>query len=594
MYRKRFYSMKQSTKGSFTDFYHLVSFLLPDFNKFIVNRSFISLLYESIKLIPVYLVKLIIDNILLQPDLKKVIFLIAATFFILVTLTIIEMLSFNYVLQRIGIFQRKLLERLHEKLIHLPLSFHEKQSTGSIISKINKAANYTGELLWFVNNDITPTIFQIILTAILLLITEWHIGLIYVIALPLVLWFISENGKKAQPYREAYHKVFDAATGEFVQTIYNVKTVKDYVQEKREFQTYSHMLKEYVKRLKERWQIEMWFITWRETFTNAIRCFTMFIAVWFVLKGFLTPGDLVLVFTLNEKAFINIHRLGRIYNFLGDSHESLARARKILEEPNTLKEPLLPKTAQTKTGTIECKQVNFSYGSEEVLKNISFALPPKKIIAIIGESGSGKSTLIKLITRHYDPTKGAILLDSIDLRRLSLNALRKRIAVVSQQTEIFNRTIHENIAYGKPTATRKEVIEAAKKANAHKFIMEFKNKYDTLVGERGIRLSGGQQQRISIARALLANPEILIFDEATSSLDSESEINIQKALFSTRGKYTMIIIAHRLSTIEHADLVMVMDKGKVAEMGTHQELLKKKDSLYKKMRELQRLGELRP
>ncbi|HLD03091.1 MAG TPA: ATP-binding cassette domain-containing protein, partial [Candidatus Nanoarchaeia archaeon] len=171
--------------------------------------------------------------------------------------------------------------------------------------------------------------------------------------------------------------------------------------------------------------------------------------------------------------------------------------------------------------------------------------------------------------------------------------LRKRVAVVSQQSEIFNRTIRENIAYGNPNATKNEVLEAAKKANAHEYIMKFKDKYETLVGEKGVRLSGGQQQRLSIARALLTKPEILIFDEATSSLDSESEIKIQKALFANRGKSTMIIIAHRLSTIESADIVVVMDKGRIAEIGTHKELLNKKDGLYRKMRKLQRLGELR-
>ncbi|HLC72732.1 MAG TPA: ABC transporter ATP-binding protein [Candidatus Nanoarchaeia archaeon] len=396
-----------------------------------------------------------------------------------------------------------------------------------------------------------------------------------------------------QPYREAYHRLFDAASGELAQTLYNVRTVKDYVQEHKEYNTYSSLLKRYVEKLQLRLGMERWYITWRESATNAIRAGTMFLAIWFVIKGILTPGDLVLVFTLTEKAFLNIHRVGRIYNFLGDAHESLSRVRIILEEKNTLPEPLIPSLPVNKGGTIEVKNASFSYTTETVLEKVNFVVPAKKVVAIIGESGSGKTTLIKLITRHYDPTSGGIYLDGINLRRLALSTLRKKIAVVSQHIEIFNRTVHENIAYGTQQATRKKVVEAAKKANAHEFIMSFKQGYNTLVGEKGVRLSGGQQQRIGIARALLANPEILIFDEATSSLDSKSEIGIQKAIFTARGRYTMIIIAHRLSTIEHADIIVVMHRGQVIEMGAPEELLKKGKSFYKRMRVLQRLGEIR-
>ncbi len=580
-------------KGSFADFYKLVNLLIPNFNKFVVERSAVSLVYEGLKLVPVYLVKLIIDNVLIQHDIKQAALLTSAIFGILLLLTFVEMSAYKSMLKKVVNFQKMFLERAHKKIVHLPLSFHERQSTGAMVSRINKGAHYLTEVLWFVNNDIIPTFLQIILTSILLFFTEWHIGLIYLCSLPFLLWYISEKGKKVQPFRERYHKSFDAASGELAQTLYNVRTVKDYSQEQKEYKTYSGLLEKYTNVLLERFAMERWFITWRETATNAVRVGTMFLAAWFVIKGALTPGDLVLVFTLTEKAFASLHRVGRVYNLLGDAHESLSRVHAILEEPNTLHESLSPVILKKTGGNIEVRRVRFSYGTEAVLKDISFVIPPKKLIALIGESGSGKTTVIKLLARHYDPIVGNILLDGVDLRRLSLRTVRRKIAVVSQHTEIFNRTIHENIAYGKPNATRREVIEAAKKANAHEFITSFKKGYDTLVGEKGVRLSGGQQQRISIARALLADPEILIFDEATSSLDSKSEMNIQKAIFAARGKYTIIIIAHRLSTIEHADIVVVMHEGKIAEIGTPKKLLQKGKGLYKRMRELQRLGEIR-
>ncbi len=586
-------TMKKNGNGSFAEFYKVVNFLVPDFKKFAAQKSFISLVYESLKLVPVYIIKLIVDNIFGTPDLKKDAMLILIIFAILVLLTVIDMATFAYSLKQVIRFQRNLLERIHKKLLQLPLAFHERQSTGAIVSRINKAASHMNDLFWFVSNDIIPVLFQIIVTSVLLIKTEWHIGLLYMASLPMIIWLNNWNAKRLQPYRKVYHHIFDEATGELAQSLYNIKTVKDYSQEEREHKKYSRLLIEYAKKSIERGKVEAWFITWKESFTNAIRALAMLAAVWFVIKGTLTPGDLVLIFTLGEKAFINLHRLGRVYNYLGDSYEALRRVKGILEEPNTLLELENPRVLNNQLGAIEFRNVDFSYGTEDVLKNISFKVPAKKIVAIIGESGSGKSTITKLLARHYDPIKGAVLIDNIDLKKLTLNSVRTKISVVSQHTEIFNRTIHENIAYARPNATRKEVINAAKKANAHRFIMSFRKGYETLVGERGIRLSGGQQQRLSIARALLADPEVLVFDEATSSLDSESEKSIQNALFAVRGNYTMVIIAHRLSTIENADLIVVMDNGKIAEIGVPSELLNKKEGLYKKMHQLQRLGELR-
>ncbi|HLD02531.1 MAG TPA: ABC transporter ATP-binding protein, partial [Candidatus Nanoarchaeia archaeon] len=410
----------RAAEGSLKDFYQIVSFLLPDFGKFIMNRSLVSLFYESLKLVPVYLVKLIIDHILLpSPEFSKLVMLIGFVLLSLILLTAIEVGSFGYAHRILGSFQRELLEKVHRKLMHLPLSFHERQNTGAVVSKVNKAANYIGEMIWFINNDIVPTIFQIVLTSALLVITTWQVGVIYLVSLPIILHMVISTNKITQPYRRAYHHSFEHATGELAQSLYNVKTVKDYTQEQREHDSYSKTLKEYAKQLVKRWDIEAWRITWKEIFTNTVRAITMVLAVWFVLHGSLTPGDLVLIFTLTEKAFINIHRLGRVYNFLGDAHESLSRARRILTEKNFIESPGIPKDVRNKTGTILFKNVNFSYGSEDILIKINLCIPAKKVIAVIGESGSGKSTLVKLITRHYDVTSGQIMLDNIDLREMA-------------------------------------------------------------------------------------------------------------------------------------------------------------------------------
>jgi ABC-type multidrug transport system fused ATPase/permease subunit len=242
------------------------------------------------------------------------------------------------------------------------------------------------------------------------------------------------------------------------------------------------------------------------------------------------------------------------------------------------------------SGNVSFRSVSFSYPSRneiEVLKNINIEVKKGETIAIVGPSGSGKSTFVSLVLRFYNPTQGNILFDEQDSSQFSLNTLRKQMAIVPQDVLLFGGSIKENILYGKPHATETEVIEAAKNANAHDFIMSFPEKYNTLVGERGIQLSGGQRQRIAIARAVLKNPAILILDEATSSLDSESERLVQDALNKLMINRTSFVIAHRLSTIRFADKIIVIDKGEIIETGTHQELIAKNDGIYKHLSQLQ-------
>jgi subfamily B ATP-binding cassette protein MsbA len=238
--------------------------------------------------------------------------------------------------------------------------------------------------------------------------------------------------------------------------------------------------------------------------------------------------------------------------------------------------------------SIRIDDVTFKYknGSKKILDKISLEVPKGSVVALVGESGGGKSSLIKLIQRLYDPTSGAIFWDDTDLKDAKLASLKKHIALVTQETVLFNDTIRYNISYGKPDASNEEIEEAARVAFADDFIQEFPQKYDTMVGERGIFLSGGQRQRIAIARAVLVNAPVLILDEATSALDSESELLVQKALANLMQTKTSIVIAHRLSTIRRADKIVVMERGRIIETGTHAELLES-DGRYRRLYELQ-------
>ncbi len=576
-------------KGGVRDFVHIVYDLMPGFKGMFVMFFSVILLGELIKFIPPYIVKLIVDGVVEGKALEYLFLLLGLMFIMLSVMTFINVFVLTKVASSAAEQQKTMQEKSFAKLLRLPLSWHGKQNTGSIVSKLVKASNYIAQLIWFINSDIIPSLIQLILTGGVLFWVDWRIGLIYTIFSPLILYMVNKQFKESQPYREKYHHEFEEATKIFAQGMYNIKTVKDYVQEEKEAKEQIKHLERFRDNVKGRTDDEFWKISMRDILTNVVRVLSIGFSIYLVSIGELTPGDLVFVFTIVEKAFLNLHRLGRIYSFMGDTYSALERAHSVQQTENTLKDE---GTRRAGRSDLKFVDVSFSYGDGTVLKRINLAIPEKRTTAIVGPSGSGKSTLVNLIMRHYDPTRGKIMLGDIDLRDIPLNHLRKKMAFVSQHTEIFDRTAHENIAYGRPKATREQVIRAAKMANAHKFIKDFPKGYDTVLGERGVRLSGGQKQRVSIARALLSDADIIIFDEATSSLDSESEKEIQKAILKIRGK-TVIVIAHRFSTIEHADNIVVMKKMKVVEQGTHSELLNRSAGLYKKMRELQKLGELR-
>jgi len=265
---------------------------------------------------------------------------------------------------------------------------------------------------------------------------------------------------------------------------------------------------------------------------------------------------------------------------------SADRIFEVIDTQSQIKNPSNPKKFKSFEKSIQFENVSFGYESELVVKDVSFILEKGKTIALVGPSGGGKSTLADLVPRFYDPSKGKILIDGLDLREIRLEDLRKQMGIVTQESILFNDTVYKNIAFGSENASEEEVIEAAKIANAHNFIMELEKGYGTSIGERGNKLSGGQRQRISIARAVLENPAILILDEATSALDSESELLVQEALTKLMENRTTLVIAHRLSTIQHADRILVIEKGEIIQSGTHTELMNQK-GMYQKLSSIQ-------
>jgi subfamily B ATP-binding cassette protein MsbA len=560
----------------------------------LIKISTLNFFYELLKIFPPLVFKQIIDY-LVKYDPKT-----GFTPALLISLLLgyagclFIMALMDIFLQQLGEHsirdaEEDVITRTFEKLLLLDLSYHERNNTGTSVNKLIKGQAKLVDLLYNLMNLFLPVIFQIVITAAVLFWLSWEIGLAFLIFVPLFIIIILHGAKQTQKAREEFHVQHDAFAGSVTQSIVNIRTVKDFSNEQKELEKSKVFLKRYFDAVMLRIRIGLRHALIEDLLTTAARVITIVLAVYLMMNGQITAGSLVLIVTLSEKAFLNLTRLRSTYYRMQDTEPSIDRLHEIFNEEIKVKDN---PASQLKVaeGKIEFDHVTFKYDGSDAnaLKDVSFAIEPKQTVAIVGRSGSGKTTMVKLILRLADAQQGRILIDGHATDEYSFKSLRGGMAVVAQDVELFNDTIFSNIAYGTEGATMDDVIAAAKAANAHDFISRLRNGYETVVGERGMKLSGGQKQRIAIARALLRKPRILIFDEATSSLDAESERLIHESIFKLSGKLTLILIAHRFSTIEHADKVILLERGELKEMGTHEELIAK-DGIFAKLRKLQEL-----
>ncbi|OGG92100.1 hypothetical protein A3H03_01160 [Candidatus Kuenenbacteria bacterium RIFCSPLOWO2_12_FULL_42_13] len=579
------------------EFWQRLWLVLKAFRKKIILLFFMISIFEMLTLISPYLLKLIIDALtkLGQIDILKIIGLVC-----LMLATDVLVSSVHYFKDRkifdflIGL-EYQLPITLQKKLVSLSLGYHEKENTGNKIIKVQRGVDKLSELM--VNGcwEFAPTVTQIIFTFASMLYFNLYVSLIFVVFIPIFIFITFRMNRITNPWRNQRHEEYENASGILGQSIINIYTVQSFAQEKKETQKYQG-IRDRIAALEGReWRVVLDYNLLRNIIIDIGRVTVILYSAYLAWQGIITIGSLVFFITLSETAYHALFRLSRTYDRLIESSTGVQRITNLLQEKSTIVNDPVISPRQKIYGQIEFKNVSFSYRQDsksKALKNINLFINPGETVALVGPSGGGKSTIIKLIYRHYEATTGEIIIDGQDIKNYDLPSYRSRLAIVPQDVEIFNASLKENIAYGNPNAAEREIREAAASANID-FVKLLDNGYDTLVGERGIRLSGGQKQRVGIARAMLVKPSILIFDEATSNLDTHSERLIQKSIEKISRQQTMIIIAHRLSTVIGADRIFVINQGQVAESGTHEELLKNKGGIYSELLHLQAIGELK-
>ena len=571
--------------------------LLSESHKLIFVILIFTVASGILSLVEPYILKLVIDSLtnFKKEDILFMMMLIGGFFFSDQVRSVISYFNNNKILKLLVDIEYYLGIKAQEKLMFLPLGYHEQENTGNKIVKIERGVQRISNLVENIAWEVVPTFMQIIFSLGVLFWADYRLGLSLLLLAPLFLYLTVTANKKMRPYRKEIYKNYEEASGKMAQSIININAVQSFVQEDTELSNFEKIKKNVKKNELFQWAKISRSNLIRNTIVNLGNAAVLFIGVYLVYQNEITIGTLVFAFTMSVNSYSSLFRLSRLYDRMEEGKEGVRRLMDLFAVKSSLivkDNALVPKNIK---GTIEFKEVEFHYNNSKksALNKISFIIEAGKMVALVGPSGSGKTTIARLIYRHYDPMNGEVLLDGRNLKDYDLHGFRKFFAIVPQEVEVFDVSARENIAYARPNATQKEIEAAAIAANAHEFISKLDKGYDTLVGERGIKLSGGQRQRLGIARALLANPKVLIFDEATSNLDSQSEALIKEAMDRISKNRTTIIIAHRLSTIKKADKIIVLEDGEVVEEGNHAELAHIKGGLYYKLLKLQELGEIK-
>jgi ATP-binding cassette, subfamily B, bacterial MsbA len=473
--------------------------------------------------------------------------------------------------------------RLFRHLVHLPLRFFNRSSTGDLMTRIEGATAVHSTIKDAFGVIIREPI-SILSLVVMLVGIDWRLSLFTLLIFPICLIPIGLFGRKFRKSDTGIHARYVNLNNVMQESFTGIRVVKGYNLESmavEEFQKAAQSITSFFMRAVRAGELPGPLIE----FIGSIGVALVFAYFAFVSTDHAPPGDMLAFFFLVFSLYSPLKNLSRLHHQLDLAKQSLDPTYELLAKQSSLPEPANPKPLRAQGMQIRFENVSFSYGEKVVLHDINLTIQPGQMVALVGRTGSGKTSIANLLLRFYDPTAGAILVGDTDIRSVSSRDLRSHIAVVTQETILFNDTIRRNIALGRPDASDLEIEEAARHAYAHEFIKDKARGYETSVGEKGVNVSGGQRQRIAIARAILRNAPILILDEATNSLDPEAEKIVQAALEELMKGRTTICIAHRLSTIQNADLIVVLDNGRIVETGTHEQLLQAR-GLYCRFYEL--------
>ncbi len=576
------------TRESLALFGRLLAYVRPRLGWLAI--SFVALLISAaLGLILPLVVQNLVDGVLIERDMDRLNFLgwgLLAVFAIQAVFSFIHQITLALVGER-AIADIRL--DVYRHLQRLSLRFYADNRTGEIVSRIT---NDVSQLQGAITSNLTALVRQVLTligAAAFLFYLDWQLTLLILTGIPIISLTMVYLGRRIRRASKEVQDALAESANVIEETASNIRVVKSFTREPYEFGRFNDRIETTYKAGMYRAQLG--------AILSPIIGFLAFasitVTLWFgsygVIQGRLTAGELVayLVYTMMVAA--PVATLAGLYAQFQSAVGAAERLFDLLDTPPEIVDrpgaPPLPLVR----GEVSFEGVDFNYNRQvSLLKNVTFTAEPGQVIALVGPSGAGKTTLVNLIPRFYEVGRGRILVDGCDIRDVTLESLRVQIGIVPQETQLFSDSVYTNILYGRLDAGRAEVEAAAQAANAHDFILkDLPDGYETLVGERGVKLSGGQRQRVAIARAILKNPRILILDEATSSLDSESEALVQEALDRLMAGRTTFIIAHRLSTVQNADWVLVLDQGRVVEQGTHAQLLTRPDGLYRRLHDIQ-------
>jgi ATP-binding cassette, subfamily B, bacterial len=547
----------------------------------------LTLVATAATLVPPYLTMPLMDEILIpfqngQPiDTHRVTMMLGGLFFAALFawgLGWAKTYILALVSERIGADLRT---TTYEHLQGLSLEYFGGKRTGDLMARIGAETDRICLFLSMNLLDFATDVLMITMTAIILVSINPWLALVTLVPLPFIAWLIHIVRDKLRYGFEQVDRVWSEVTSVLADTIPGIRVVKAFAQEKREV---SRFREANARNLAVNDRVNKVWSVFSPTVTMLTEVGLLIVwgfGIWLVSKNDVTVGTLAAFLAYISRFYTRLDSMSRIVSVTQKAAAGAKRIFDILDHVSSVPEPVSPLHLPKVTGAIEIKRVGFRYGNRTILRGVDLNIAPGEMIGLVGHSGSGKSTLVNLICRFYDVTDGSIRIEGMDIRSVPVSEYRRNIGLVLQEPFLFFGTIAENIAYGKPDASRDEIIAAARAAHAHDFILRLPQGYDSLVGERGQALSGGERQRISIARALLIDPRILILDEATSAVDTETEMEIQAALENLIRGRTTIAIAHRLSTLRKADRLVVLDRGQIVEIGNHEALMEKEGAYYR-------------